>query len=52
MQVVFEQVTDEQLAAVGLRTGWQRMDSTQVLSNLAQWSPLGLLVGVLQKVYR
>jgi hypothetical protein len=52
MQTVFEQVTDEQLAALHLRTGLQRMDSTQVLSNLAQWSRLELLVGVVQSVYR
>ena len=52
MQMVFEQVTDEQLAALELRTGLQRMDSTQVLSNLAQWSRLELLVGVTQSVYR
>lgn len=52
MQQVFEQVTDAQLAAVEIKTGWQRMDSTQVLSNLAQWSRLELLVGVLQNVYQ
>jgi len=52
MQRVFEQVTDTQLAALALRTGWQRMDSTQVLSNLAQWSRMELLVGVLQTAYR
>lgn len=52
MQRVFEQVTDRQLEALALRTGWQRMDSTQVLSNLAQWSRMELLVGVLQTAYR
>ena len=52
MQRVFEQVTDAQLAAVQIKTGWQRMDSTQVLSNLAQWTRLELLVGVLQNVYQ
>jgi hypothetical protein len=52
LQRVFEQVTDAQLAAVQLKTGWQRMDSTQVLSNLAHWSRLELVVGVLQKVYQ
>ena len=44
IQRVFEQVTDEQLEAVALATGWERMDSTQVLSNLAQLSRLELLV--------
>lgn len=52
IQQVFEQVTDEQLKAVKLATGWQRMDSTQVLSNLAEMSRLGLLVAVLQAVHR
>lgn len=52
MQKVFEQVTDEQLEAVGLVTGWQRMDSTQVLSNLVGMTRLELLVAVLQAVHR
>jgi len=52
MQMVFEDVTDAQLDAVSLATGWQRMDSTQVLSNLAHWTRLELLVGVLQTVYQ
>ena len=52
IQRVFEQVTDEQLKAVKLATGWQRMDSTQVLSNLAEMSRLGLLVAVLQSVHK
>jgi hypothetical protein len=50
-QHVFECVTDEQLAAVEIATGWQRMDSTQVLSNLANWSRLELLVAVVQEVH-
>lgn len=52
MQKVFEQVTDAQLEAVVLATGWQRMDSTQVLSNLAQMTRLELLVAVLQAVHK
>jgi hypothetical protein len=52
IQKVFEQVTDEQLESVALATGWQRMDSTQVLSNLAQMTRLELLVAVLQAVHR
>jgi len=52
IQKVFEQVTDEQLETVALATGWQRMDSTQVLSNLAQMTRLELLVAVLQAVHR
>jgi hypothetical protein len=52
MQKVFEQITDAQLEAVALATGWQRMDSTQVLSNLAQMTRLELLVSVLQAVHK
>lgn len=52
MGKVFEQVTDEQLAALALKTGWQRMDSTQLLSNLAAMSRLELVVSVVQTVYR
>jgi hypothetical protein len=52
MQAVFEDVTDAQLEAVAVATGWQRMDSTQVLSNLAHWTRLELLVGVVQTVYQ
>jgi hypothetical protein len=52
IEKVFEQVTDAQLETVKIATGWQRMDSTQVLSNLAKMTRLQLLVSVLQKVHR
>ena len=52
MQKVFEQITDSQLAELALETGWQRMDSTQVLSNLAEMTRLELMVAVLQEVYK
>jgi hypothetical protein len=48
----FEQVTDEQIAAFTLKTGKQRMDSTQVSSNIRQQGRLQLLVEVLQRVHR
>ena len=48
----FEQVTDEQLAAFSLQTTKLRMDSTQVASNIRQFSRLQLLVEVLQRVHR
>jgi hypothetical protein len=48
----FEQVTDQQLAAYHLKTGKQRMDSTQIASNIRNMSRLQLLVEVLQRVYR
>ena len=52
IEKVFEQVTDSQLEAVKIATGWQRMDSTQILSNLANTSRLGLLISILQKVHQ
>lgn len=51
-QKLFEQVTDEQLEAIRLKTGWQRMDSTQLLSNLAKMTRLELIVSVVQTLYR
>jgi hypothetical protein len=48
----FEQVTDEQITAYHLKTGQQRMDSTQIASNIRTMSRLQLLVEVLQRVYR
>jgi hypothetical protein len=52
IQKVFEQVTDQQLERVALATGWQRMDSTQILSNLAKMTRLEMLVAVLQAVHK
>jgi len=48
----FEHVTDAQIAAFGLRTDKQRMDSTFVASNIREMSRLQLLVEVLQRVHR
>jgi hypothetical protein len=48
-EVVFQAVTDEQLQQLQLKTGWQRMDSTQLLSNIAQVSRLELVLRVLQR---
>jgi hypothetical protein len=48
----FAQVTDEQVAAFSLKTTKLRMDSTQIASNIRQYSRLQLLVEVLQRVYR
>jgi hypothetical protein len=48
----YEQVTDEQIAAFSLNTGLQRMDSTQVASNIHTAGRLHLLVGILQRVQR
>lgn len=48
----FEQVTDEQISAFGVRTGTVRMDSTAIASNICTMSRLHLLVEVLQRVHR
>ena len=48
----FEQVTDQQITAYHLKTGKQRMDSTQIASNIRSMSRLQLLVEVLQRVHR
>lgn len=46
---VFAHITDEQLERLQLKTGWQRLDSTQMLSNIARLNRLELVVAVLQK---
>jgi hypothetical protein len=48
----FEQVTDEQVVAFSLKTNKLRMDSTQIASNIRQYSRLQLLVEVLQRQHR
>jgi hypothetical protein len=48
----FAQVTDEQVVAFSLKTSKLRMDSTQIASNIRQYSRLQLLVEVLQRVHR
>ena len=52
LEKAFEQVTDQQITAYQLKTGKQRMDSTQVASNIREVGRLQLLVEVLQRVYR
>jgi hypothetical protein len=52
LEQAFEQVTDEQLCAFSLKTGKQRMDSTQLASNIRQMGRVQLLVTVLQRVHR
>lgn len=48
---VFQQVTDAQLKAVGTEAEWQRIDSTQVMSNVAEQSRLEFIIAVVQKVW-
>jgi hypothetical protein len=52
LERAFEQITDAQLAQFQLKTGKQRMDSTQIASNIRQHGRLQLLVEVLQRVPR
>jgi hypothetical protein len=52
LEEAFEQVTDEQIAALALKTGKLRMDSTQIASNIRQMSRVQLLVEVMQRVWR
>jgi len=52
LEKAFEQVTDEQIKAYQLKTGKQRMDSTQIASNICEMGRLQLLVEVLQRVHR
>ena len=49
---VFEQVTDAQLAELELKTGHQRMDSTQIGSNIRRYTRLQLLVETVQRAAR
>jgi hypothetical protein len=49
---VFEQITDEQIAAFELKTDKLRMDSTMIASNIRAMTRLQLLVEVLQRVHR
>jgi hypothetical protein len=50
--VVFEHLTDEQIQALELDTRRQRMDSTQIASNIRTYSRLHLVVEVLQRATR
>jgi hypothetical protein len=52
LEAAFEQVTDEQISVLKLKTGKLRMDSVQIASNIRQMSRLQLLVEVLQRVWR
>jgi len=51
LEKAFEKVTDQQIATFQLKTGKQRMDSTQIASNIRVMGRLQLLVEVLQRVY-
>jgi len=52
LEQAFEQITDAQIVSLKVRTGMQRMDSTQIASNIVSASRLQLLVEGLQRVER
>jgi hypothetical protein len=52
VEAAFEQVTDEQVEAFQVRTSQLRTDSTQIASNIRQYSRLQLLVEIVQRVHR
>jgi len=52
LKEAFEQVTDIQIEELQVRTGMQRMDSTQIASNIVNASRLQLLVEAIQRMYR
>ena len=52
LEKAFEQITDAQLIDLNVRSGMQRMDSTQIASNMVSASRLRLLVEALQRIER
>ena len=52
LEQAFEQITDAQIADLKVRTGMQRMDSTQIASNIVDASRLRLLVEAVQRIHR
>lgn len=52
LEQAFEHITDQQLVELKVRTGQQRMDSTQIASNILDASRLHLLVEGVQRLHR
>jgi hypothetical protein len=52
LEQAFENITDAQIVELKVRTGVQRMDSTQIASNILDASRLHLLVEGIQRFYR
>jgi len=52
LEKAFEQITDAQITDLKVRSGMQRMDSTQIASNIVSASRLQLLVESVQRVER
>ncbi len=52
LEKAFEQITDAQIVELKVRTGMQRMDSTQIASNIVDANRLRLLVEAIQRTHR
>ena len=52
IEQAFRQITDAQVSAFQLKTHRQRMDTTQIASNIRRMSRVQLLVEILQRVQR
>jgi len=52
LKVAFADITDQQLTAFKVQTGQQRMDSTQIASNMLDMSRLQLLVEAVRRFQR
>lgn len=52
LAAAFADISDQQIAALGVQTGHQRMDSTQIASNILGMSRLQLLVEAIQRLHR
>ncbi len=50
--LAFADITDQQIKKFEVKTGMQRMDSTDLASNIADLSRLELLITVLQRLHR
>jgi hypothetical protein len=48
VSATFEQVTDQIIAILGLKTGEQRLDSTHIRSNMANLTRLGLFIRTIE----
>jgi hypothetical protein len=52
LAAAFVDITDQQITALAVRTGQQRMDSTQIASNIVIMSRLQLTVEAIQRLHR
>ena len=52
LEKAFEEITDEQIAKLKIKTGMQQMDSTQIASNIVFASRLQMLVESIQRIER